>query len=106
MQDEAFARLNWPGLRIPGGRDVGRRIVERFAGFIGQFFVLRANFPYDVMPAVVPADASLSINQNPRAVALAVRLLGLAVGSECDIEIAAFSAHAHFPLAHEVVPAG
>src|SRR4029077_11911778 len=62
-------RLNGLRFRIPGGGHIGRFVGERFAGFIGKLLVLCANFPDGVMPAVVPADARLSIHHRPGAVA-------------------------------------
>src|SRR5271169_5493011 len=99
------ARLNRLRLRVPRGGDVGRRVAERLAGFVGKLLVLRAHLADGVMPAVVPVDAGLAVNHGPSAVARSRRLASVAVGLEGGVEIASV-ALAQFPLAHEAGPIG
>ena len=105
LLDTALIRkLNRSGLRVFGWGYVRWRVTKGLAGFKGEFFVSAANFANHVVPAVVPTDAGVAIDQGPGAMACAKSLPGLTVGIERDIEIAAI-AIAHLPLAHKVVPA-
>jgi hypothetical protein len=51
-----------------GFRYVGGFVVERFAGLVGELFVLRSDFSDGIVPAIVPGDAGLAVDERPCAV--------------------------------------
>src|ERR1700722_15594087 len=97
--------LNRFGLRISCGRDVRRRVFERFTWFVGTLLVFRTHFSNHVVPAVFPTDGSLSIHNSPGSVRSSESLSCLPVGVEGDEERIAI-ALAHFPLADIVASSG
>src|SRR6202166_4573003 len=92
-------------LRVSCSGDVGGRVVKGLAGFVGKLLMLGSDLADRVVPAVVPTDASLSIDQGPSSMRRAKRLLGFSVGVEGNEERASI-ALADFPLPDKVTSTG
>src|SRR5579863_2643184 len=86
-------------------RDVGGRIVEGSAWFVGDLLVLGANLADGIVPTVVPRDVSFAIYPGPGAVFFSESFLGVSVGLESDEEVRAV-ALPNFPFTEVVIAAG
>ena len=63
--------------------------------------MLRADFADGIVPAVVPVNAGLAVDEGPGAVGGAARFPGITVGFQGDVEIVS-AAVADFPFTDEV----
>lgn len=88
--------------RVAGFRYIRGRVVEGPAGFVGALFVSGTGLTDGVVPAVVPTDAGLPIDQSPCAVRRTNGLSGRAVRFKRNEELAHSVAFADFPFADEV----